>query len=368
MTKPGFADDEFLSASVAIERDELPRGALTSTTEFQNVMRATETALADRLTRDPSVLGVTFAREVPGNHPFETVEFSGVKERRTTRLAQVDANYLDVFGITTIAGRRFVAGDVVSSRARPVVVNRTFAERMPGGGNVIGRFIRFPYYSDTTRREEWREIAGLVEDFPAGNVGAMDPGDTQATVYEPMAVGEISGATLLVHTRGKADVFTPRLREIAIATDPSLQFRRLEPLETTYWRMRRDMFMTAVVLVTGIGSVLLLSGAGMYALMSFTVSQRRREIGVRAALGADARRLLASVLSRAARQLAMGVVGGLGLVVIVDRVAGGNFMKEGGMLLVPATAIFMVLVGVIAAAGPARYGLRIQPTEALRSE
>jgi ABC-type antimicrobial peptide transport system permease subunit len=106
----------------------------------------------------------------------------------------------------------------------------------------------------------------------------------------------------------------------------------------------------------------------MYALMSFTVSQRRREIGVRAALGADARRILGSILARAVRQLAMGVVGGLGLVVVVDRAVGGNFMTEGGLVLIPATALFMVIVGMLAAAGPARYGLRIQPTEALRSE
>jgi ABC-type antimicrobial peptide transport system permease subunit len=126
--------------------------------------------------------------------------------------------------------------------------------------------------------------------------------------------------------------------------------------------------MTALALVLAIGSVLLLSAAGMYALMSFTVSQRRREIGVRAALGADARRILGSVLRRAAMQLAIGVAAGLTLVVVVDRVAGGQFTTTSGLIVIPATAIFMSIVGIIAAAGPARQGLRIQPTEALRSE
>jgi putative ABC transport system permease protein len=125
---------------------------------------------------------------------------------------------------------------------------------------------------------------------------------------------------------------------------------------------------TAVALVLGIGCVLLLSAAGMYALMSFTVSQRRREIGVRAALGAGAHQILTAVLARAAKQLALGVGTGLALVVVVDRVLGGEFMSSTGLLIIPATVVFMVIVEMIAAAGPVRHGLRIQPTEALRSE
>lgn len=108
--------------------------------------------------------------------------------------------------------------------------------------------------------------------------------------------------------------------------------------------------------------------AGVHALMSFTVNQRRREIGVRAALGADARRILTSVLSRAARQLAVGATIGLGLAVLLDRLSGGALMGGTGLLLVPATAAFVVVVGLLAAAGPARRGLRVQPTEALRAD
>jgi putative ABC transport system permease protein len=102
--------------------------------------------------------------------------------------------------------------------------------------------------------------------------------------------------------------------------------------------------------------------------MSLTVSQRRREIGVRAALGGRARHILMSVLARAALQLGMGVMIGLVLVVVADRLTGGELMSRTGLVVIPATALFMVAIGMIAAAGPARHGLRIQPTEALRSE
>jgi ABC-type antimicrobial peptide transport system permease subunit len=106
----------------------------------------------------------------------------------------------------------------------------------------------------------------------------------------------------------------------------------------------------------------------MYAMMSFTVSQRRREIGVRAALGGGARQILTAVLARAALQLGAGVMAGLALVVVADRLAVGVLISRAGLLIIPVTALFMVAVGMIAAAAPARHGLRIHPTEALRSE
>jgi ABC-type antimicrobial peptide transport system permease subunit len=74
------------------------------------------------------------------------------------------------------------------------------------------------------------------------------------------------------------------------------------------------------------------------------------------------------VLARAALQLGTGVMTGLALVVVVDRLTGRQLTARAGMLIIPVTALFMVAVGMIAAAAPARYGLRIQPTEALRSE
>jgi putative ABC transport system permease protein len=116
------------------------------------------------------------------------------------------------------------------------------------------------------------------------------------------------------------------------------------------------------------GSVLLLSGAGIHALMAFTINQRRREIGVRAALGADARRILTGVLSRAARQLGLGVALGLLVSLALERWSEGEMMGGSPLVYVPAIAGFMIVVGLLAAWGPARRGLRVQPTEALRAE
>jgi ABC-type antimicrobial peptide transport system permease subunit len=115
-------------------------------------------------------------------------------------------------------------------------------------------------------------------------------------------------------------------------------------------------------------SVILLSGAGVYALMSFTVTQRQREIGVRVALGAGSRRILVSILSRAAWQLAVGIGAGLVLTYTVDALVLGLYQSPDRAWLLPAVAVFVTAVGAIATVGRARRILAIQPTEALRSE
>ena len=114
--------------------------------------------------------------------------------------------------------------------------------------------------------------------------------------------------------------------------------------------------------------VLMLSSAGIYALMSITVSQRRREIGIRMALGADPRRLVASIFSRALGQLAAGAALGMALAVVLERSSGSSLMGGNEAIVLPVVALFMMVVGTLAAVGPARRSLRIEPTEALREQ
>ena len=114
-------------------------------------------------------------------------------------------------------------------------------------------------------------------------------------------------------------------------------------------------------------SVLLLSTAGIFSLMSFDVTQRRREIGIRSALGANQRRVLAGVMARSVKQLGIGVMVGLGVLAAVPPMElDFGVGVERDMRLIIGVAVLMVTVGLLAAAGPVRRGLRIQPSEALR--
>jgi ABC-type antimicrobial peptide transport system permease subunit len=115
-------------------------------------------------------------------------------------------------------------------------------------------------------------------------------------------------------------------------------------------------------------SVVMLSAAGIYALMSCTVEQRRKEIGIRAALGADPRRIVGAIFARALAQLATGAALGVAIAAALEGLSRGDLMAGNGAVILPVVSLFMMTVGLVAAWGPSRRGLRIHPTETLREE
>jgi FtsX-like permease family len=120
----------------------------------------------------------------------------------------------------------------------------------------------------------------------------------------------------------------------------------------------------SLVMVTGF----LLSAASVYALVSFGVAQRRREIGIRTALGASGYQVLRSVFSRVAVQVSVGLIVGIAGAVALEFAATGVVLTRLSAIVIPAIAVIMTIVGFFAAFGPARRGLSIQPTEALKAE
>jgi ABC-type antimicrobial peptide transport system permease subunit len=135
------------------------------------------------------------------------------------------------------------------------------------------------------------------------------------------------------------------------------------------------MFQVFALTVAGTTlSVVLLSVAGIFAMLSFTVAQRRREIGVRAALGANPRQLVGGIFRRAAAQLGMGVAVGLVVALALERITDGMILGSsaagvglrGSVVLMPIVAAIVMAVGLMAALGPVRRALAVHPTEALR--
>jgi ABC-type antimicrobial peptide transport system permease subunit len=102
--------------------------------------------------------------------------------------------------------------------------------------------------------------------------------------------------------------------------------------------------------------------------MAFTVAQRRREIGIRVALGADPGTVVRAILSRAVWQLGTGVAAGVAVAALLNTGTADEFTGGAGLRILPAVAGFVLLIGLAAAAAPARRALRIQPTEAMREQ
>jgi hypothetical protein len=269
-----------------------------------------------------------------------------------------------------LAGRSFDARDFGPGRT-PVVVNRSFVTEVLGEASALGRRIR---YRDTEQTQQvappsglvhrslgeggWHEIVGVVDDFPRSN---DDP-----TMFHPMTVAP-HGVSLTIRAPSGIGLAAGRLREVASRLDPQLRVGRLRSLDEMYWQRRSFDHMFGFMLGAVMAIVLLFSMAGMYTLMAFIVAQRWREIGVRSALGAQPRRLLIGIFGRAAVPLLLGAMAGCAMALrlhsslpIVE--AGGRSIPG----IVPASAALMILVGLLAVAGPARRAIRVDPTEALR--
>ncbi|HEV2147020.1 MAG TPA: ABC transporter permease [Longimicrobiaceae bacterium] len=385
MVDPGFAAHEYLTGYIVNDREVQGQDVMMRDVE-EGVFRAAYAGrleeLGRRLESEPEVLGATFTVARAADEPTIRFEVEGptvvsesvaAEQAYPVKYNRVDESFFETFRLPLLAGRAFQAGDE-SPAAVNVVVNRAFVRDVLGGGRALGRRIRFASgYRDGGRErtpdglvgDRWYEIVGVVGDLPPVS---MEPGEPIARVYRPLEHGSAYPLYLAVRTRGEPAVFAPRLRDLAAAVDPALQTRNLQPLDAVLRKLQEAMRLGALGLGLLIGSVLLLSAAGIYALMSFTVTQRRREIGIRSALGADPRRILASVFARAGRQLGVGAGVGLAVAIGLDVLSGGEVTGGRGMIVMSVVALVILGVGMLATWGPARRGLRIQPMQALREE
>jgi ABC-type antimicrobial peptide transport system permease subunit len=353
----GFPPDEFVVGQVELGE---PPAALDSAGLAARAA-SRHTALLTRLRAEPGVTAAALSSFVPGlDEPSQEVEIAGVAgPRGSASDIRTTPELFGTYGARIAEGRALAEGDA-SAASSAVVVNRTFVRRHLGNRSAVGQRLRYVLAEGPAR---WYEIVGVVEDFPAVPL-VITSANGVAHVYHAAAPGEIPDATLSVRLRGVIPPgFVKRVQRLAVEVDPALQLS-VRPLAEIYSFLRSfSRFMAwALGLVTG--SVLLLSAAGIYALMSFTVVQRTREIGIRTALGAQPRRIMASIFAPVGRRLAVGVA--IGSVLAGAISVGAGVSVAGAAPMVTAVCGIMLAVGLLAALGPARRGLRIQPMEALR--
>ncbi|HEY0966265.1 MAG TPA: ABC transporter permease [Opitutaceae bacterium] len=383
---PGFAAEEFATARISMEDAEVGSEAnvapreTAGRTETERRQSATlfgqrQRELTEQLRADPGIRGVAVALRPPGEEPWVFVDIEGQALPAESidgqargfraRFNRVDDAFFNLYRVPGLAGRTFQEGDA-ATEARAVIINRNFADTIAPGGNALGhrfRYVRPPGSSGQPgpQADRWYEVVGVVGNLPV---------TTEARVaYHATAPGQIHPIHLQLGLRGEPTGLAERLRDIVARTDPTLHVDEVSTLAEIYREHRFGDNLGAIVIIAVTGSVLLLSAAGLYALMAFTVAQRRREIGIRSALGAPPGQLVAAVFKRTALQIGAGSVLGLLAAYVIGRYI--PIEKIGGLPIpgiLPGAAVFMLLVGALAALGPARRLLRIDPTEALRSD
>ncbi len=200
-------------------------------------------------------------------------------------------------------------------------------------------------------------------------MNVADP-NQPAGFYEVAAPGDLVPVRLAIHLEGDPAAFTARLRAVAAQLEPTLLVIETVPLSDVFseelWGARWMTFLFGVLAAIA----MVLSLASLYALMSFTVSERTREIGIRTALGASRGRVLRAIATRAFIQLLAGVVLGT-LVVYVGATSAQMASEEtvrntSWVAVLGGVSAVMMAVGLLSCLAPTLRGLRIQPGEALR--
>lgn len=363
--------DEYLMATLTIPRPAPGAGDTDADgSAFRDRVAATVTELRNRLDREPGARGLAIGSSLPHtDHPVVRVEVEGddggsEAGGHRVRRATVDIGFFDGLGAKILHGRDFTAADVVAApeERAPVIVNTGFVEEVLGGRNALGRRVRYAV-SPGQEPGPWYEIVGVVG--PLG-MNALSPSRDQG-LYHPAASGELHPVWMAIRVGDEPLGFLPRLRRIAAEVDPAATVQYADVLSDAPNMERAANLYGFLLLAFLCVMAIVLSGAGLYALMSFTVSHRTREIGIRTALGALPARIVVAIGRRAFLQLLAGTVVGAvmgGLLMYAVREA--DIPGPDPLLTVAACSGIMMVVGMLACLQPTLRGLRIEPVEALK--
>jgi predicted permease len=314
----------------------------------------------------PGVTGVT-ASMVPllaGNNWGQGVSVEGFKKDPDTddgsRFNGAGPNYFKVLGVPILSGRDFTPTDNASSQ-RVVIVNETFAKKFNLGRNAVGKHMSINNDSLNI------EIVGLVKDSKYSEVKQTIP---PVYVLPYRQAGRVGSLNFYVRSSLPSDQVLRAINGMMKTLDPNIP---IEGLKTMPQQVKENVFLDRMIGTMSASFAMLatlLAAVGLYGVLAYSVAQRTREIGVRMALGADARSVRGMVL----RQVGMmtligGVVGILGALGLGRAARSLLFQLEGHDPVVFAVAA-VVLTMVAFAAGylPALRASRVDPMAALRYE
>jgi predicted permease len=332
--------------------------------------------LLDRLRQLPGVAaaGATHALPFTGMgsvRPFvRDGETISPESAPTSQYRLITPGYFAAMGIPIKRGREFTESDV-SGQPGAAIVNEAFARRFLPGPDPIGQRIR---QAGGNADVPWLTVVGVV-----GDVRHFGFSDTpQPEMFWPEAQATW-GATLnrlrraltvVVRAAGDPHALIPSIRSQVAAIDPYRPVIDLRPLGDVVSRSADIQRFTMLLLAVFAGLGLALAAAGVYGVMSYTVSARRREMGIRLALGARPRALLGQVLQIGMRLAVAGAALGLAAAWMLDDVFAKLLFETPPRDVWTFLGVAGLLVGTAALAcyRPARRASRVDPIEALRAE
>lgn len=275
---------------------------------------------------------------------------------------RVTPGYTEALGMRLREGRWIQPGDETAGFGT-MLVNEAFVRTyLSDGRPVVGR-----RYEGLFSEQGGVEIGGVVEDVLPGQLD----GRPEPQIYLPQQTdGRLGMAMIAIRTTGDPASFVPTLRSIVRETDSSIALDAVEPLGARVSAsVSQPRFAASVLGALAILAVLL-AAAGLYSVLSYNVSQRRRELGVRAALGADRSRLMRLVLGQGLGVTSVGLVAGMAGAVGATRLLQGMLFGVSplDMISFVSAPVLLGLVALAACLIPALRAAAADPAEALRAE
>lgn len=272
----------------------------------------------------------------------------------------VSSGYFETVGVPLLAGRTFRPDEPAGGR-RVAVINRAGAEQYWPNESPIGKLILGNAATDSN----WVEIIGVSENVRQSLVEPPHP-----EVYVPLAQDRVLSFVVLVRTPGDASVAGRPVEQVLLRADPDMPISRVGPYAQRVSQLTARPRFSATLMGTFATLALVLACVGVYGLFALAVIQRRREIGIRIAVGADRTRVLGWILGDAAAMCAiailLGVAGALGVSRLLNALLFGVSPTDPGTITLAAVAIAAVSLG--AALVPARMATRVDPMVVLRQE
>jgi len=325
--------------------------------------------LRERLAALPRVQAASLTDRLPGDGGSVRVALEGQvyasdQDYPRVQVAATSLGLFETFGVDVLRGRDFAIEDD-SAAPRVAIVNQRFAERFFAGEDPIGRRIR---EGGTESDAEWATIVGLVPNLRMEGIGSQSD---SAGFYLALPQLNRSFVSIALNVAGGAPMsLTREVRDVVRGLDPDLPIYYVRDMNEVIYRRTwfYEVFGTLFI-VFGVAA-LFLASVGLYGVLSFSVSRRIQEMGIRMAMGATTRDVIKLILREGALQVGVGLGIGLGLAVGVSRVANILlFDVEPRDPTVFATIVaLIVIVALIASLVPARRATGVHPIVALRYE
>jgi predicted permease len=327
-------------------------------------------SLLERVRRIPGVQSAGLGSAVPGAG-WDGDQVFIVPERPTyesnkqpdAMIRYADPAYFATLGIPLIAGRVFDEHDRLD-QSNKVIVTQELVKRYYPGENVIGRKVVMG--TDITNKKRTYEIVGVV-----GNTLWRVGEHTKATMYYPVFSGDTGyRATLVARTSGDPLSYAVAIQKEIGALDPQLPVVEVLTIPQIVGESTVNQSFSASLVLIFAGLSLLLAGVGLYGVLSYVVTQRVPEIGIRIALGAQRTQVLALVLRDGLRPVLLGLVFGIGGGVAMGYVIRSLLYQTQPLDLTvfAAMAGLLLLVAALASAAPAWRASSVDPMQALRTE